>query len=122
MSYIRYGHPLCWFDDVSDLYVFGDGVGIEDYGGSKHMPSVIEHIGHMIYRETKDLDYATLMVMQLADSSGCFNLLRKVIPKVEYTGREDYYNDHVKSIQKMIPVYKHRKEMWDDNVGENLQV
>ena len=35
MSYIRYGHDLCWFDDKSDLYVYNNGNGIEDYGGSR---------------------------------------------------------------------------------------
>ena len=116
MSYIRYGHPLYWFDDDSDLYVFGcvDG-GIEDYGGSSHMPSVIEHIGHMIYIETNDIDYATLMVMQLADNCGCFDKLRKIIPKLKYQDGEEYYNDYTEAIKRNYPVYKHRKEMWNDS-------
>lgn len=115
MSYIRYGHPLYWFDDDSDLYVYGccEG-GIEDYGGSKHMPSVIEHIGRIIYRETGDLEYATLMILQLADNCGCFDKLRTSVPTLALYARDEYYQKYVDIIQKMLPIYQHRKEMWND--------
>jgi len=122
MSYIRYGHPLSWFDDKSDLYVYGcDEDKIEDYGGSSHMPSVIEHIGRMIYRETGDIGYATLIVMQLSDRCGCFDKLRMVLPEIKYDYEKEYYQKYIDVINKMRPVYNHRKEMWKD-VGKDIQV
>lgn len=109
MSYIRSGHDLCWFNDKSDLYVYNNGEGIEDYGGSKHMPSVIEHIGRMIYCETHDFDYATLMVIQLADRCRCYKKLRKdfVIqhPNTVEEIKEIQINHYVESIRKMLPIY-----------------
>ena len=122
MSYIRNNHPLHWFDDTSDLYVFGRGNGIEDYGGSPHIPSVIDHIGGMINRETKDFEYATLMVIQLADAAGCIDKLRKEeLTTVENTideCRNRIINKHVRAIKKMMPVYNHRKYLWR-NRGES---
>lgn len=113
MSYIRYGHDLCWFDDKSDLYVYNNGNGIEDYGGSNHLPSVIESVGRMIYCETKDFDYATLMVIQLAYECGCFNKLRFDLVTVHLNTedfmKETVINNYVKSIRKMLPIYLHRK-------------
>lgn len=118
MSFIRAGHPLMWFDDRSDLYVFGrsDKDGIEDYGGSPHMPSVIEHIGNMIYRQTEDFDYATLMVIQLADASGCMNKLRlsevNILEGSVYECRDRITNEYVESLNKMIKIYEGRKRGW----------
>ncbi len=114
MSYIRYGHDLCWFNDKSDLYVFHNGDYIEDYDGSMHMPSVIEHIGHMIYRETHDFEYATLMVLQLADKCGCYDKIRTefvvIHPDSIYEQIEIQINQYVVTIKKMIPIYESRVE------------
>lgn len=114
MSYIRCGHHLTWFGCESDLYVYHNGDGIEDYGGSGHMPSVIEHIGNMIYRETGDYEYATLMVIQLADNCGCLDMLRQYVPKLEFEYEREYYLEAILTIKKMLPIYKHRKECYYD--------
>ena len=68
MSYIRNGHKLHWFNDESTEYVFPcSDNAIEDYGSNyDHLPSLVELIGNIVFRETKDFSYATKLVVILA--------------------------------------------------------
>ena len=79
MSYMRGGYPLKWFITNSSYYVFlhNDGY-IEDYDELYNDPvSLIELIGTIIERETRDGVYATKMVRILAMRLGVFDKLRE---------------------------------------------
>jgi len=78
MSYIRYGHPLQWFNDESTEYVYGCGEHqIEDYNSTyNNLPSLVELMGHMVMWQTGDFGYATKMVVILACRLGIKHKLR----------------------------------------------
>lgn len=81
MSYIRPGHALEWFKDVSHEYVFlsaGNPEHVEDYGSKyEHNPSLCELLHNIILRETGDRKYADKMLHVLAKKLGCEDKLRK---------------------------------------------
>jgi hypothetical protein len=95
MSYIRNGHKLHWFDDESTEYVFPcSDNAIEDYGSNyDHLPSLVELIGNIVFRETKDFSYATKLVVVLAHKLRISHKLRADnFPHEEITNRvgQDY--------------------------------
>jgi len=79
MSYIRHGHQLRWFNDVSSEYVYPCSKGaIEDYNTNyEHLPSFVELIGNIVMVETQDFDYATKIVVHLARALGIDQKLRR---------------------------------------------
>jgi hypothetical protein len=78
MSYLRYGHELHWFNDESTEYVYPcSDDKIEDYGSNyDHLPSLVELIGNIVWRETKDFSYATKIVVILAHKLNISKKLR----------------------------------------------
>lgn len=79
MSYLRHGHQLRWFDDVSSEYVYPCSKGaIEDYNTNyEHLPSFVELIGNIVMVETQDFDYATKIVVYLARALKIDHKLRR---------------------------------------------
>ena len=78
MSYLRYSHRLHWFDDESTEYVYpSSNDKIEDYGSSyDHLPSLVELIGNIVFKETKDFSYPTKIVVVLAHKLNISKKLR----------------------------------------------
>jgi hypothetical protein len=107
MSYIRYGHPLQWFNDKSTEYVYGCGEGqIEDYNSDyTHLPSLVEMIGHMILWQTNDFDYATKIVVRLAYKLGIKHKLRTSSPHEHDNFEILRGHDYRKSIRQWIQYF-----------------
>ena len=126
MSYIRHGHQLRWFNDVSSEYVYPCSKGaIEDYNTNyEHLPSFVELIGNIVMVETQDFDYATKIVVHLARALGIDQKLRRTdfqkdwVDKLMMRSGRDYKGCIEKYLAYTEPQYMAVCHFDDDDISD----
>jgi len=125
MSYLRYSHPLQWFNADSTEYVYPCGDNhIEDYNsGYTHLPSLVELVGRMVLHETKDFKYATKIVVALACKLGIKHKLllsEHIYDAMElergndYRGQVEYWMAYFQNDQPPRAVFHSKDDDLDD--------